>query len=81
MKKSYTDLKRKDIKCQVGDKRELEKVHNVFHVSMLRRYRSDLSYVISPFDCNMSYSEKSIRIFAREVRELRNKCIALVKVL
>ncbi|KAA3461826.1 Retrotransposon gag protein [Gossypium australe] len=27
---------------------ELEKIHNVFHVSMLRRYRSDPSHVISP---------------------------------
>ena len=25
----------------------LEKIHNVFHVSMLRRYRSDSSYVVS----------------------------------
>ena len=27
---------------------ELEKIHNVFHVLMLRRYRSDPSHVISP---------------------------------
>ncbi|KAA3469062.1 RNA-directed DNA polymerase-like protein [Gossypium australe] len=27
---------------------ELEKIHNVFHVSMLRRYRSDPSHVITP---------------------------------
>ncbi|KAA3461552.1 DNA/RNA polymerase superfamily protein [Gossypium australe] len=27
---------------------ELNKIHNVFHVSMLRRYRSDPSHVISP---------------------------------
>jgi len=26
---------------------ELDKIHNVFHVSMLRRYRSDPSHVIS----------------------------------
>ena len=26
---------------------ELEKIHNVFHVSMLRRYRSDTSHVVS----------------------------------
>ena len=25
---------------------ELEKIHNVFHVSMLRRYRSDPSHVV-----------------------------------
>ena len=26
---------------------ELEKIHSVFHVSMLRRYRSDPSHVVS----------------------------------
>ena len=26
---------------------ELEKIHNVFHVSMLRRYKSDPSHVVS----------------------------------
>ena len=26
---------------------ELEKIHNVFHLSMLRRYRSDSSQVVS----------------------------------
>ena len=26
---------------------ELEKIHNVFHVSMLRRYRSDPSDIVS----------------------------------
>ncbi|KAA3465676.1 receptor-like protein kinase [Gossypium australe] len=29
----------------------------------------------------MLYSEEPVRILAREVKELRNKCIALVKVL
>ncbi|KAK5794149.1 hypothetical protein PVK06_035356 [Gossypium arboreum] len=56
---------------------ELEKIHNVFHVSMLRCYRSDPSHVISPSEveiqANMSYEEEPIRILAREVKELRNK--------
>ncbi|KAG8489264.1 hypothetical protein CXB51_017314 [Gossypium anomalum] len=29
---------------------ELEKIHNVFHVSMLRRYRSDPSHIINPLE-------------------------------
>ncbi|KAA3483813.1 Gag protease polyprotein [Gossypium australe] len=29
---------------------EIEKIHNVFHISMLHRYRSDPSHVISPVD-------------------------------
>ncbi|KAK5771635.1 hypothetical protein PVK06_047863 [Gossypium arboreum] len=64
---------------------ELEKIHDVFHVSMLRRYRSDPSHVISPSEvkiqADMSYEEEPIRILAREVKELRNKRVPLVKVL
>ncbi|KAA3456998.1 DNA/RNA polymerases superfamily protein [Gossypium australe] len=64
---------------------ELDKIHNVFHVSMLRRYRSDPSHVISPSEVeiqpDMTYEEEPIRILAREVKELRNKKISLVKVL
>ncbi|KAA3466638.1 ty3-gypsy retrotransposon protein [Gossypium australe] len=64
---------------------ELEKIHNVFHVSMLRRYRSDPSHVISPLEIeiqpDMAYNEEPIKILACEVKDMRNKCIALVKVL
>ncbi|KAA3487674.1 DNA/RNA polymerases superfamily protein [Gossypium australe] len=64
---------------------ELEKIHNVFHVSMLRKYRSDPSHVIAPSEIeirsDMTYEEKSIRILAREVKELRNKRIPLEKLL
>ena len=63
---------------------ELEKIHNVFHVSMLQRYRSDPSHVILPSEIeiqpDMTYKEKSIRILACEVKKLRKK-ITLVKVL
>ena len=64
---------------------ELEKIHNVFHVSMLRRYRSDLSHMVSSeiieLRPNLTYEEEPIEILAREVKELRNKRIPLVKVL
>ncbi|KAA3465782.1 DNA/RNA polymerase superfamily protein [Gossypium australe] len=97
--KSYTDLKRKDIEFEIGDKvvsveentliwpkgqaesrfigplrlpSELEKIHNVFHVSMLRRYRSDPSHVIAP---------NEIKIQSDLSYKLRNKRISLVKVL
>ena len=64
---------------------ELEKIHDVFHVSMLRRYRSDPSHIISPSEVeiqvDMSYEEEPMRILAREVKELRNKRVPLVKVL
>ncbi|XP_049378042.1 uncharacterized protein LOC125842770 [Solanum stenotomum] len=64
---------------------ELEKIHNIFHVSMLRRYRSDPSHVlpVESIEVNpdLTYNEEPIRIEAREVKQLRNKRIPLVKVL
>ncbi|XP_015168629.1 uncharacterized protein [Solanum tuberosum] len=64
---------------------ELEKIHNVFHVSMLRRYRSDPSHVlpVESIEVNpdLTYNEEPIRIKAREVKQLRNERIHLVKVL
>ncbi|KAA3469917.1 pol protein [Gossypium australe] len=53
----------------------LEKIHNVLHLSMLRQYISKPSHVI------YQPSEEPARILARAVKELRNKCIALVKAL
>ncbi|KAJ8748359.1 hypothetical protein K2173_002996 [Erythroxylum novogranatense] len=127
--KSYTDLKRKDIEFQVGDKvflkvspwkhklrfgkkgklsprfigpyeilkrvgpvsyqlalpGELARLHDVFHVSMLRRYRSDVTHKIPMQEIqvqqDLSYEEEPISILAREVKQLRNKTISLVKVL
>ena len=64
---------------------ELEKIDNVFHVSMLRRNRSDLSHTVFSKTIelrpDLMYEEKPIGILAREVRELWNKRIPLVKVL
>ena len=63
----------------------LEKIHKVFHVLMLRRYRSDPSHVVSSETIelrqDLTYEEKPVQILAREVKELRNKKIPLVKVL
>ena len=127
--KSYADMKRKDIRYEIGEKAflkvsprkkvmrfrkkgklsprfigpykmiekvgsmayrlalppELKKIHNVFHVSMLRRYMSDPSHVVSSemieFKTEFTYEEEPIEILAREVKELRKKRIPLVKVL
>ena len=63
---------------------ELEKIHNVFHVSMLRRYRSYPSHVVSSETIELrpylTSEEEPVEILAREVKELRNKKIPLVKV-
>ena len=127
--KSYVDMKRKDIRYEIGEKvflkvspwkkvmrfekngklsprflgpyeviekvglvayilalpPELEKIHNVFHVSMLRRYRSDPSHVVSSETIelrpDLSYEEVPVEILALEVKELRNKKNPLDKVL
>ena len=64
---------------------ELSSMHNVFHVSMLRRYISDPSHVLSQeplaLDPNLSYEERLVKILNKRVKELRNKKIHLVKVL
>ena len=64
---------------------ELEKIRNVFHVSMLRRYRSDPSHVVSletiELRPDLTYKEEPVKISAWEVKELWYKKILLVKVL
>ncbi|KAA3487581.1 DNA/RNA polymerases superfamily protein [Gossypium australe] len=121
-KKSYADLKHREIEFQVGDRvflkvslwkkvlrfghkgklgprfiepyewhidwlyrQNLKRSIMFFHISMLRRYRSGPSHVISPVDveiqANLTYSEEPIRILARGIKELRNKRIILVNVL
>ena len=64
---------------------ELAKLHDVFHVSMLRRYRSGESYILLVQEIqvqkDLSYDEEPKAILAREVKQLRNKQVPLVKVL
>ncbi|KAL0561651.1 hypothetical protein IC582_002091 [Cucumis melo] len=63
----------------------LSTVHDVFHVSMLRKYVPDPSHVVDyeplEIDENLSYTEQPVEVLAREVKLLRNKEIPLVKVL
>ena len=64
---------------------ELVKLHNVFHVSMLWRYRFDKSHILSIKDvqvqADLSYDEKPKAILVRELKQLWNKKVPLVKVL
>ena len=114
--KSYADMKRKDIRYEIGEivflkvspwkkvmifgkkgklsprfigpyevieqvgpvayrlalPPELEKIHSVFHVSMLQRYRSDLSHVVSAETIelrpDLTYEEEPVEILARDDR-------------
>ena len=60
-------------------------VHNVFHVSMLRRYIPDPSHVLNykrlKIKDNLTYEEVQIQILDRKDHVLRIKTISLVKVL
>ena len=64
---------------------ELAKLYDVFHVSMLRRYRSDESHILLVQDVQVqhdfSYDKEPKAILAQEVKQLRNKQVPLVKVL
>ncbi|KAL5542399.1 hypothetical protein UlMin_010109 [Ulmus minor] len=64
---------------------ELSTVHNVFHVSMLRKYISDPSHVLEsePIEIreDLTYEEQPVQILDRKDKALRNKVIPLVKVL
>ncbi|XP_073137212.1 uncharacterized protein [Henckelia pumila] len=62
----------------------LDEVHNVFHVSMLRKYVSNPSHVLSmeplQLSPHMTYEERPIQILDRHERRLSNKSIPMIKV-
>ncbi|XP_016676398.1 uncharacterized protein [Gossypium hirsutum] len=64
---------------------ELDWIHNVFHVSMLRRYRSDPTFIVPTEKVEVSpdltFEEELVQILDRDVKVLRKKSVPLVKVL
>ena len=64
---------------------ELDQVHDVFHVSQLRRYVPNESQVFRPdvleLSTNLSFEEKPVQILDSKVRKTRGKEVKLVKVL
>ena len=62
----------------------LEGVHNVFHVSQLRRYIRDESHVLDYSELelqpDLSYTEQPMAIVDRSVKTLKNRTILLVLV-
>ncbi|XP_042380457.1 uncharacterized protein LOC121972907 [Zingiber officinale] len=59
-------------------------VHNVFHVSMLRKYMSNPSHVLNyaslQLTLGLAYEEKSEQILDIQERKLRRRTIKMVKV-
>ena len=81
-----------EIKSRVGEVAyrlvlppELSRIHQVFHVSMLRKYITDPSHVLQPQTVEISedltYEVYHVAIVDRQVRQLRTKEIPMVKVL
>ena len=62
----------------------LSGIHDVFHVSMLRKYEPDPSHVLDiseiQLDPDVSYVERPVYILDRSERKLRSKLIPMVKV-
>ncbi|MCI85764.1 putative retrotransposon gag protein, partial [Trifolium medium] len=62
----------------------LSNLHDVFHVSQLRKYVSDPSHVIESDEMqvkeNLTVETLPFRIEGREMKKLRNKEISSVKV-
>ncbi|XP_038895778.1 uncharacterized protein LOC120083942 [Benincasa hispida] len=76
--KSYADVRRKDLEFEIGDK-------VLLRVARIMRYVTDPFYVVDfeplQLNDNLSYEEKPVEFLAREVKTLRPREIALVKVL
>lgn len=64
---------------------KLDQIHDVFHASMLRWYRSDPSHIVHVEEIevrsDLTFKEELIRILDRNINALRRKTIPLVKVL
>ena len=61
---------------------QLANVHNVFHVSQLRKYVADPSHVISwqdvEVDRDLTLAERPLCILDRQQRQLRGRVVRLV---
>ncbi|KAG8474723.1 hypothetical protein CXB51_031299 [Gossypium anomalum] len=63
---------------------ELDRIHDAFHVSILRRYRSDPTHVVPVVEIevqpDLTFEEEPMQILDRDVKVLRRKSVPLVKV-
>jgi hypothetical protein len=60
-------------------------VHNVFHVSLLKKYTPDANHVIDwntiQVEQESAFQVHPVRILDQKIKQLRNRAIGLVKVL
>ncbi|XP_017609639.1 uncharacterized protein LOC108455610 [Gossypium arboreum] len=91
--KFYAYLKRLEIEYSMGDfirlsvraTSELDCIHDVFHISILRHYYSDPTHIVPVEKIkvrpDLTFEEESVQILEQDVKVLRRKSIPLVKVL
>ncbi|KAG8481030.1 hypothetical protein CXB51_025733 [Gossypium anomalum] len=64
---------------------KLDRIHDFFHVSMLRRYQFDPTHVVPVAEIevqnDLTFEEEPVQILDRNVKVLRRKSVLLVKVL
>ena len=64
---------------------ELAKLHNVFHVSMLQRYRYNESHILFVQDIQVksdfTFDEEPKAILDHVIKQLQNKQVSLINVL
>ncbi|GJV78500.1 hypothetical protein Tco_1514370 [Tanacetum coccineum] len=92
--KSYADVRRKPLEFQVGDKvmlkepflidselpQQLSRVHSTFHVSHLKKCLSDEPLDEIHIDDKLYFIEEPVEIMDREVKQLKQSRILIVKV-
>lgn len=63
----------------------MDHIHNMFHVLLLYKYINDLNHVLRIVDIELKnslmYEECLVHVLDRQVKELRNKQVPLIKVL
>ena len=74
-----------EVACRLALLPALSNLHDIFHVSMLKKYLHNPSYVLNyesfDVDPKLAYEERPVGILNRKDKVLRNKVVPLVKVL